>query len=528
MYKVIIADDNALSIKGMEANLDFAALDARLAGSFLSGEDVMTYLREHPDVDLLVSDIRMPHMTGLELAREALCLNPQIKIVLISAYDDFEYAQEALRIGVLDYVQKPIQYSILQEAMRKALAKLEDERDILRRLEEAAPEMRRRFYQDLIQAHPLLACQMLEKDAAYLGVATEGGSFMALAIAWEDEKPQDTRTLLLNTIALETALQQRLDTVVTCQIIRERDTLLAVLHDGNKSGAELTALIRDICETFAKEHAKLTASLRFGLGTAVNSLWDMPLSMDAAQRALNRRYLFPGQSVFQEQIESNRSLVFMTHLIDSQMEIVQMLLRRDSSALESMIPRLATEVMAELKVSSLIIPYLVVLCSGIVGQMHQDGLNLDDAYRTLNNLSTHGRRTTGAKELTNFLLQFFRQITDALEHSQLSYQRQLISRVKEYIDSQLGDSGLRLETIAQEAHVTASHLSRMFKRLEGANVSDYITRKRIDKARQLLRGTPDSITQISGQVGYASPYYFSACFKKYTGMTPSEYRTAKG
>lgn len=527
MYKVIIADDNALSIKGMEANLDFATLDAQLVGSFLSGVDVAAYLREHADIDLLVSDIRMPHMTGLELAREALRLNPQIKIVLISAYDDFEYAQEALRIGVLDYVQKPIQYSALQEAMRKALAKLEDERDVLRRLEEAAPEMRRRFYQDLIQAHPLLACQMLEKDAAYLAIATEGGSFMALAIAWEDEKPQDTRTLLLNTITLETALQQWLDSVVTCQIIRERDTLLAVLHDGDRTAQELTALIRGMCEAFAQEHAEVASGLRFGLGTAVSSLWDMPLSMDAAQRALNRRYLFPGQSVFQEQMETSRSLVFMTHLTDSQAEIVQMLLRRDDAALESMTPRLADEVTSELKESSLIIPYLVVLCSGIVGQLHQDGLNLDDAYHTLNNLSAHGRRTVGAKELTDFLQQFFKQIMDALENSQLSYQRKLIGQIKEYIESQLGDSRLRLESIAEEAHVTSSHLSRMFKRLEGMNVSDYITRKRINKAQQLLRRTPDSITQISGQVGYASPYYFSACFKKYTGVTPSEYRTNK-
>lgn len=90
MYKMILADDNALSIKGLEANLDFAALGVELAGSFLSGMDVLAYLTQHPDVDLLVSDIRMPHMTGLELAREALSRNKMIKIVLISAYDDFE------------------------------------------------------------------------------------------------------------------------------------------------------------------------------------------------------------------------------------------------------------------------------------------------------------------------------------------------------------------------------------------------------------------------------------------------------
>lgn len=165
MYKVIMADDNALSIEGLEANLNFAALGAELVGSFLSGMDVVAYLRQHPDVDLLISDIRMPHMTGLELSREALAIAPQIKIVLISAYDDFEYAQEALRIGVTDYVQKPIQYDLLTAAMDKALRRLEEERTILRRLEEAIPEMQRKFYQDLTRAHPLLASQMLASQA---------------------------------------------------------------------------------------------------------------------------------------------------------------------------------------------------------------------------------------------------------------------------------------------------------------------------------------------------------------------------
>ncbi|MEA5145502.1 MAG: response regulator, partial [Candidatus Limiplasma sp.] len=192
MYKMILADDNALSIKGLEANLDFAAMGVELAGSFLSGMDVLAYLTQHPDVDLLVSDIRMPHMTGLELAREALSRNKMIKIVLISAYDDFEYAQEALRIGVTDYVQKPIQYDELTATLRRALKKLEEERAVLRRLEAAQPELRKKFYQDLIRIHPMLVAQTLAQEAQYLGIATEGGSFLSVAVAAEENEDRLT------------------------------------------------------------------------------------------------------------------------------------------------------------------------------------------------------------------------------------------------------------------------------------------------------------------------------------------------
>ena len=186
MYQVILADDSALSLKGLEKNLDFAAMDAVLVHSFLNGMDVLAYLKEHPEIDLLISDIRMPHLTGLELAREALALNKMMKIVLISAYDDFEYAQEALRIGVTDYVQKPIQYDELSRTMQKALRKLEEERAVLRRLEEAQPQLRERFYQNLTRSRPLLAARALSREAEYLDIAAQGGSFMCVAVAGEE------------------------------------------------------------------------------------------------------------------------------------------------------------------------------------------------------------------------------------------------------------------------------------------------------------------------------------------------------
>ncbi len=115
---------------------------------------------------------------------------------------------------------------------------------------------------------------------------------------------------------------------------------------------------------------------------------------------------------------------------------------------------------------------------------------------------------------------------EALDQSLQSYQQKLLGKVKQYIEAHLRDSQLRLENIADAVHVTHSHLSRIFKRSEGINISDYITQKRIEKATHLLRSTSESISFVSEQVGYASPYYFSACFKKVTGMTPSEYRKA--
>jgi len=528
MYKVIIADDNALSIKGLEANLNFAAIGAELVGSFLSGMDVLNYLEGHGDVDLLVSDIRMPHMTGLELAREVLLRNKMIKIVLISAYDDFEYAQEALRIGVTDYVQKPIQYDELAETMRRALQKLDEERAVLRRLEAAQPELRKKFYLDLTRVHPMLASQALSKEAEYLGIQAEVGSFLCVAISGERNEDNlaasGTEAMILNQFLQTDALQAWFGAEMECHLIGDREDQLAILHDANLDGKTMVQKVRSLCEGFGAAHENLNATLYFGIGTAQDSIWTIVLSMDTARRAANRHFVTPDQQVFTESDDDAGTLPFLTRIAEAQGEIVQLLLRRDTTALDRMVVQLTQSVVVKLKDQSLIVPYLVVLISGVLGQLSQDGVDLTEAERTVAAFGSRGRHPASARDIGEMLRQFFRQTVAALDQSLQSYQQKLLGKVKQYIDTHLQDSQLRLENIADEVHVTHSHLSRIFKRSEGINVSDYITQKRIEKATYLLRSTSESISFVSEQVGYASPYYFSACFKKVTGMTPSEYR----
>lgn len=525
MYKVILADDSALSISGLEANLDFDSIGAVRVGSFLSGMDVLSYLRQHNDVDLLVSDIRMPHMTGLELAREAQAIVPHIKIILISAYDDFEYAQEALRIGVSDYVQKPIQYDVLLSAMEKALRQLENEQRVLRRLQEILPEMRRTFYQDLTRTHPLLAEQTLSNQAKYLGIDISGGAFLCFAVAWEnDQTTEPMQKLLLHRLAQSETLQNWMSASLKCHLVQEQDGLLAILHDPGCKPSDFPGKVKALCSEFLNREGHLDAGLCIGIGSASETLWDIPLSIDAAHRALNRRFIRPDQSIFSHEEASEGTLSFLTRFTDSQSEITQLLLRKDNQALQKMVKRMAAQLVKQLKDERLITPYLAVLCSGLLGQLHQEGVDLSAAERMLSGLRVRCNHSAAAQDIENFLNSFLKHIMDTLSQSQQSYQQKVITSVKTYIDDHLSDTQLRLEAIAEEVHVSPSHLSRIFKRSEDIAVSDYITMKRIEKAKHLLSGTSDPISFVSDQVGYASPYYFSACFKRITGKTPSEYR----
>lgn len=526
MYNVIIADDNELSIKGLEANLHFDRLNAQLVGSFLSGMDVLNYVQKHEDVDLLLSDIRMPNMTGLELARRVLEIRPQTKIILISAYDDFEYAQEALRVGVVDYVQKPIEYDMLERSMKKALDKLEKERSMLRRLEMVKPEMLRGFYRDLMHTTPVMARQMLAHAAEYLNIKDSGGVFMMFAVAAEDSDHDKMQSLMLRSLDLEEAIKHEFEKEYACYVTIEREILLVILHDMNAKKGELIQRVAERCAKFSQQNQERFPGVCFGIGLEIESLWDLPISYDAALRAVNRRFFFPDQNIFIQTQTYRENIVFLMNMADSQAEISHLLLQRNGKALEEMTPQLAAEIVAWLGDSNLIMPYIAVFFSGIVSRIKQDGIDLESACRRIHAFSTRNSRAVEVAEVEEFLKNSFEGIMDAFKSSQQNYQQNLIERVKQYIDENLSDNRLRAESIAAYVHVTPSHLSRIFKRIESTNVNDYITRKRIAKACFLLKNTQTPISVISAEVGYSSPYYFSACFKKMKGLSPSEYRSA--
>ena len=170
MKKVLLVDDSQLSIDGLVQNIDFQQLGLDIAAVCLDSESALDHLNRE-EVDIVISDIRMPNLTGLDLARYVIPRHKQTKIILISAFDDFEYAQEALRIGVFDYIQKPIDYAYLQRSIQKALDSVEVERALYRQLQDIKPYLEAKLYMDLLHSYP----ESASRSIYMLGVISKSG-----------------------------------------------------------------------------------------------------------------------------------------------------------------------------------------------------------------------------------------------------------------------------------------------------------------------------------------------------------------
>ena len=140
MYKIMIIDDNHISVDGICHNIDWSDLNAEVACKAYDGQQALDYLQNNM-VDLIISDIEMPQLDGLSLAQNALKINSSIKIILISAFDKFEYAKQAIRLGAFDYIEKPLDYSYLKKIIRNALSMLNKEQRNLEILKQSRPIM---------------------------------------------------------------------------------------------------------------------------------------------------------------------------------------------------------------------------------------------------------------------------------------------------------------------------------------------------------------------------------------------------
>ncbi len=527
MYNIVIADDNYLVAEGLEQNIDWTSLHAVISRKFYDGADVLTYLPQF-EADIIITDIMMPRLSGLDMIREILKTRPHIKIIVISAFSDFDYVQKALRLGACDYIQKPLDYEYVFQVLKKTISHIEEERRLHEELMHSKESLTQTFFQGLLHGSPRTTRFHLEKYLPFMQLPLSATNYFCTIITLEQEETgttsrQDAEKFFISLLRLKEKIKELFVSLPLLHVTLERDYLVAVMgfnafHERvqrNDINTHFVSLIEDF------HHKDFTVNI--GIGSQVRELWDVPSSYDNAKRALDYRFFFPQANIFDIRDFAHEQQDIPKPETAFHESLLQAICKGSQQDIHACTVSFETFFNSFKNKKNLMIQ-MYALCDRLLRFMHDMELSMPDIenrlialYRDMDLFSSCGVLCHQMEDIC---------LTIALHLQQMKHtrSRQVSTVVMEYIERNYNDNTLSLDTLSQYVDLSPAHLSSIFKLSMGISISDAITDTRIQAAQKLLLNPSLPIKEISEKTGYSNQYYFSSCFKKKTGTTPSVYR----
>lgn len=517
-YKVFFVEDEIVIREGIRDNVDWKANGFEFCGEAPDGEMALPLLQTARP-NLLITDIRMPFMDGLQLCKIVRERMPWVKIIILSGHDEFEYAQKAIELGVTEYLLKPVTVQNLHSVLQKIAAQLDQERK--------EQEHLRKLQDDVEQNRAALRERLLLKlvvGAISSTDAIEKGQLLGLDII--------ARCYLVVIIKIELADRSEQFDYDEFQQVQH---ILAGLVEHNpdiivlkKGWDELILIMKGNTPEYLEEERDLL------LERLKREVKQPRYQFFIGVGGLKKRVAEIYQS-FVEALASTQNIADEKASLNQTTDKAE-LLKLDKSAVDDYLRCGVKEKFDEFfdayiqplreaaSESYLIKNYIFVdvvlatakLVRELGGNVEQIIPELDSIETVLANIkTTQHLREQARKILLNAL---------AFRDSRTSYHAGMIQQAKEYIDRHYMNPDLALNRVAAQVNLSPSYFSVVFGQATGQTFKEYLTEIRIKKAKELLRMTTQGAADISYQVGYSDPHYFSYVFRKNTGLSPTQFR----
>ena len=523
MYKVVICDDEAIICDGLKRLVKWEEYGFEVQECFYNGSDTIQYLDAH-DIDVLVTDIQLPDITGLQIAEYLFEHNRKTKVILISGYKSFEYAQQAMAYGITDYITKPIKFSRFHMILDQFRQQLQLSSPTEHRegntgddLFELLPLLQTQFFTDLISG--------VLVDEAEIGRRIQ---LLKLSLSYNSNRcclielnPSDYQNYISHywkygsetfKNAIYNFYQGETSGIQYQVLISNINTWYVFAYQCNKSSIPITSL----------------SHFKKAIEDYLTSQNDLLYNLLSLKMVYSIRYLEASVSDFIEKRKPHHEPINVSFITDEyQKKLSQLqelfltyLNANDDKAIISLIDNYfyLLEDLTLAKQSYFVTELMSILLvryreNGIYFYSFFEDLNVFEFLHQSNTLS-------GLKSLTkNVLL----HIANKLKETSGKNSSEIIQKALHYIKKNY-NSDLTLEDVASHVYLSSSYFSQFFRTNMGITFSDYVIRLRMDEACKLFKDTNKKVQEVSAIVGYQNSKYFSRLFKRYTGVTPSEYQ----
>ncbi|MCR4568680.1 MAG: response regulator [Pseudobutyrivibrio sp.] len=532
MYSVFLVEDEIVIRDGLKATFPWEQYGFSYVGDVADGEMALPLIRQaKPDV--LITDIKMPFMDGIDLSKIIKKELPNTRIIIISGFDDFSYAQEAISIGVDNYLLKPITKEKLAEVMTDAKEKLDKVNEKDRYLEQFKAESqeyeqfaRVRFFNQLVGG-TMSVSDVYEKSEE-LGLSLDATHYNLLLLAFTPISGNSSAPVYSKYMArLSDQLMQYLKCCPEYIVFHWNMDTYAIIVKGDESSIEVNT--KTLFENIERRCVVFEDELNWYLAESgvITRFSEFPKACQLANKRLSCRYINPKGHIFtDEDIEAIENREDDSNSASVDQRLVSLFLESaEDSEIDNFLSNLVSNQTKSALQSMLFCKYFAMtmymcVCDFLKRLSYEpDAVLSSDVRNQIEKVDS---------ESVIPLVREMLAVAISKRKNEVGKQsRSQLSAAMKYVDEHYSDSNLTLNQVAKEVNISPSYLSAMFSRENKTTFVEYMTAKRMEAAKAMLRNTGDKTQDIADKVGYKDSHYFSYIFKKTYGISPKEFR-AKG
>lgn len=511
--KVVVVEDKPLIRRAIVETIDWQAIGCELhasAGDGLEGKRMIEASRP----DIIITDIRMPGMDGLQLAAYAKDILESCKVIVITGYQDFAYAKECVRIGVFEYILKPINNDEIYNTVTKAAAELRKERETLQENKQLLTLSMRQFLSELLSGQ----LQLTEPDGLLLRQRLQGYRFGLIVFRYQQYHEETNQTAGIDLMELEKRMQfvltQEEVQLYHFQLLNDHVFVYVFKQTVSEKTIESMWLQRMILLKKELKEQRM-GGVRFESHYPIRHLGLLRRQYLNLSDKL-RMYFFnvkPGNQMEHVKLSILYELEqFQTYLATDDLTAMQ-------ERIKPYLASISIYAAGNVQVAKALVSELCISIAKLYYRKSNKELLSGKSIDTiLNQVNQMSEMSQAEGYLQSLLADFKKQI----EAESTGYSV-LIKGVLRYIDEHYWQD-ISLNRVADQFHISSGHLGRLLRKETGTNFVDIVSRTRIKAAKRFMRDSTKRIQEISELTGFKNYIYFYQVFKKYEHMSPQEYK----
>ena len=533
MLKVFLVEDEFVVREGIKNNIDWSGHGYDFCGEAGDGEVAYSMIQKLKP-DIVITDIKMPFMDGITLSRMIKSEFPWIEIIILTGYEDFQFAREAIKIGVSCYLLKPVNgESIMKEvdALSEKIREKKAEREAAKRYEEEMRERteldKRDFFNTLIKGGKNTTELFAESKKLSIDITALRYNVVLLKI-WSDK--HDIGEYSNSVLRVEDGVRRIADEngALFFDFTVEGTALLFKGDDDNDIKQKIDRAIENMKELFSGyKHIRYFGAI----GQTVGRVTEIHTSFDWASRAFAHSYLTSDNGFLvgsKEDLRPENNVEILSEINPQHMDrrIMKRFLRAgDAAEIPFFLQEYLNNIGDQVLRSSMLRQYIAMDVYFCVADFSVNELGLSKEELEEKVKFPAGEILASDQNTQEYLSEIIHIALDLREDHSLSRYHDVMKDAIAYISEHYSDEELSLNTLAAQVNFSPNHLSSIFKQETGQPFIKYLTDYRMDMAKELLRRTSKKSNEIGIMVGYKDPHYFSYLFKKTQGVTPTQFRS---